>query len=273
MHTHRHTHHHSTTTMLTCYYHANLIMMHSLICVLTRSVTGAEEDVMDLGPSQVVMYGETLFSNGGVTLQLDAEAAKGLHTYLCEVWTCVGLKVKTNRGRELSPFHPFIGYVKTKHSYNKEVQMENTVRIPNTRLGKAFEHIPHLKELVTDALEQVCNVTNERDLEVYDLHILRQFPDSMGGAGFGAHRDQHDGSTALKSELRYTCVVKLSEDPVSSPPSAMHVKEPAGLPVLCYPPQAGGSILFRSQDLHDSEECDPRLGKVLKLTIFLRRAE
>lgn len=222
--------------------------------------------------SALVVYKNDKFVDGGVVLDLSGamyDFASELHGYLKEKWLADVLPVPG-----LQDIRSIQGYDLTLEPYDPEQQLKSTLRIPHHRIGHVFRKVPGLRGLADQAHLAMCRLLGEdegRDLELYDSHLLKQRSGgTAGGGSFGPHRDNHDDPTS--SLLKYTFIVKLSNDPARSRcPSQMQVLEGGAYPPLSYGPRRGSCVLFRSQDLHTSLPTHSSTGEVVKIAFFFRQ--
>ena len=236
----------------------------------TRSAAAETDLADDIPASPLVTYQAERFEGGAVARASMGDvdvAVSQLCSFLNEHWVSEGLQLV--EGKSVLNLPPFGGYMETLETYDAAAQRQSTLRIMPQWVKKVMGRIPGLDVLASAALAMLCDLTGEKDLRLYDSHILKQRHNAAAGAAqFGRHRDNHD--FGAKSRLRYTVICKLTADPPFAPPSCMRVLEPVTHPPVAYPALAGGCVIFRSQDLHTSVAVHPALGTVMKVAFFFK---
>ena len=259
-------------------------------------LTAREVLPADVGPSTQVSYeGAPVPPNGGWTGELEdggkhrCSFAEQLAHYLETMWGEDSEGLHVHQG--VQPYPPIVGYNNTLEPYDEEQQRRNTIRIEHRRLASFGKYATGFTRALELATMEAQKKTGEKDLDVYDSHILRQKKllavgqttlrsqtRSDGGSSFGGHRDNHDNPGSVrnggKSQLRYSMSIILTATPTNVAPSSMCVLEPSGLTPIEYPRVPGGYVLFRSQTKHTSiaqEEGQPTFLKVV--FFFKRRAD
>ena len=219
--------------------------------------------------SPLVEYTNDEVLDGGMVLDVSCameDFARELHGHLKEKWLAESLPVQG-----LEDVRPIQGYDLTLEPYDPEEQLKTTLRIPSHRVNHVFRKIPGLRGLADEAHRLLCSALGEgTDLELFDAHVLKQRSQgTAGGGSFGPHRDNHDDPT--RSLLKYSLIVKLTDDPPGAQPSQMQVLEGREYPPLSYGPKRGSCVLFRSQDLHTSLTTHISLGEAMKIAFFFRQ--
>lgn len=208
---------------------------------------------------------------GGVwEASLKTEGVQHLMDYLKAKWIHRGRKSCLPLANGGAPLYPYVGYAHTTSKYNKIAQLENTLRMKaktTSRLLNCQEKLPGLRLIVHEVkqvLIEKLGSTWANELDLLNLHFLRQSSAAQGGSSFRYHTDEDDDGP--EDSIFYLSVsVKLSEDPPGSTASSMRV---LGFEPATYGKASGSTLIFLSRLAHKSMPTPDDLGHVYKLVLF-----
>ena len=203
---------------------------------------------------------------------VDERTWRELNCYLDVCWPDgqVGIKLRTAADETL-PQKALLrefGYDFTLSPADDDLVLGKVAKCMHQRLPLLRKYMTGYVEVESAVLGWARSMTMEDDLEVCDVHFLKQPP------CWSPHRDQHSVG------LRYSVVVKLEERdkiPLSRHVrkkflfSGLHVLEPEGLDPVAFGPGSGSCVMIQSQRLHRSVPMEYKSNQVRKITFFLHK--
>ena len=205
----------------------------------------------------------------GYVNELGMSGVRELHQYLVRCWNHEKGVVPLS-GNCGSPLCCYAEYMFTAAEYDRNAQMQNTIRWSHkrTRLEAIRKGLPGFAEVecaVEKAIavhfaERICH-----GLTLHNGHILRQSLAADGGSSFCYHIDEADDADA--TYLYLSVAVKLTDDPVASDGSWMQVD---GFQPVQYGSGAGSLVMFISRKRHRSLRTSANMRNVYKLVLFYK---
>jgi hypothetical protein len=196
------------------------------------------------------------------------DGVQELHQYLVKYWNhekCY-LPLKQSNCR---PIYCYLNYNLTAAEYDRNLQMQNTLRWTHThsRLATIRSALPGFVQLELGVQNVIAQQLPElaSGLGLHNGHILRQFTLADSGSGFCSHIDEADGCDA--TFLYLSVAVKLTADPDDGEGSWMQVE---GFEPVRYGNAAGSLVMFLSRRPHRSLRTPMNMKHVYKIVLFYK---